>query len=95
LTEYQILKLSNYLSAISLYRDRAQTARTVMANTAPYRLATGTLSLLTTGTVGRMASPVTQTPSIAVPLVQIWVAPDNLLISFYLSLSVASQRSDK
>jgi hypothetical protein len=44
---------------------------------------------------GRLAALVTQTPSIAVPLVQIWVAPDNLLISFYLSLSVASQRSDK
>jgi hypothetical protein len=40
----------------------------VIAKIAPYRLATGTLSLLTTGTTGRMASPVTQTPSIAVPL---------------------------
>jgi hypothetical protein len=38
------------------------------AKIAPYRLATGTLSLLATGTTGRMASPVTQTPSIAVPL---------------------------
>jgi hypothetical protein len=42
----------------------------VIAKIAPYRLATGTLPLLTTGTVNRMASPVTQTPSIAVPL---WV----------------------
>jgi hypothetical protein len=40
----------------------------VIAKIAPYRLATGTHSLLTTGTTGRMASPVTQTPSIAVPL---------------------------
>jgi hypothetical protein len=40
----------------------------VIAKIAPYLLATGTLSLLTTGTMGRMASPVTQTPSIAVPL---------------------------
>jgi hypothetical protein len=41
----------------------------VIAKIAPYRFATGTLSLLTTGTINRMASPVTQTPSIAVPLV--------------------------
>jgi hypothetical protein len=52
----------------------------VIAKIAPYRLATGTLSpperltsfsragLLATGTTGRLASPVTQTPSIAVPL---------------------------
>jgi hypothetical protein len=38
------------------------------ANIAPYRLATGTISLLTTGTVSRMAAPVTQTTPIAVPL---------------------------
>jgi len=43
----------------------------VIAKIAPYRLATGTLSLLATGTVNRMASPVTQTPSIAVPLAAI------------------------
>jgi hypothetical protein len=54
-----------------LYRDNGQIKLfpfAVIAKIAPYRLATGTLSMLTTGTVGRMASPVTQTPSIAVPL---------------------------
>jgi len=66
-----------------------------MANIAPYWLATGTVPCQATGTGCRLAAPVTQTPSTAVPLVQIWVAPDNLLISFYLSLSVASQRADK
>jgi hypothetical protein len=39
-----------------------------MANIAPYWLATGTVSLLATGTRTRLASPVTQTPSTAVPL---------------------------
>ena len=41
----------------------------MMANTAPYCLATGTLSLLATGTINRMAAPVTFTPATAVPLV--------------------------
>jgi len=39
-----------------------------MANIAPYWLATGTAPLLTNGTRNRMAAPVTQTPSTAVPL---------------------------
>jgi len=39
-----------------------------MANIAPYRLATGTVSLFKNGTSGRLAAPVTQTPSTAVPL---------------------------
>jgi len=39
-----------------------------MAKTAPYWLATGTLSLLATGTINRMAAPVTFTPATAVPL---------------------------
>ena len=54
-----------------LYRDNGLIKLfqfAVIAKIAPYRLATGTLSLLTTGTINRMASPVTQTPSIAVPL---------------------------
>jgi hypothetical protein len=54
-----------------LYRDNGLIKLfrfAVIAKIAPYRLATGTHSLLTTGTSGRMASPVTQTPSIAVPL---------------------------
>jgi len=42
-----------------------------MANIAPYWLATGTASLHTNGTSGRLAAPVTQTPSTAVPLAQI------------------------
>jgi hypothetical protein len=40
----------------------------VMAKTAPYWLATGTHSLLATGTINRMAAPVTFTPATAVPL---------------------------
>jgi hypothetical protein len=54
-----------------LYRDDGQINLfpfAVIAKIAPYRLATGTRSLLATGTINRMASPVTQTPSIAVPL---------------------------
>jgi len=39
-----------------------------MANIAPYQLATGTVPCQTTGTSCRSASPVTQTPSTAVPL---------------------------
>jgi len=39
-----------------------------MAKTAPYWLATGTHSLLATGTINRMAAPVTFTPATAVPL---------------------------
>jgi hypothetical protein len=65
-----------------LYRDDGQIKLfpfVVIAKIAPYRLATGTLSLLATGTTGRMASPVTQTPSIAVPLVAITVESLNLL----------------
>jgi len=50
---------------------------------------------LTGQLTGRLAALVTKPTTTAVPLVQIWVAPDNLLISFYLSLSVASQRADK
>jgi hypothetical protein len=46
----------------------AKPAAPYFANIAPYRLATGTISLLTTGTVSRMAAPVTQTTPIAVPL---------------------------
>jgi hypothetical protein len=38
------------------------------ANIAPYRLATGTRSLLATVTINRMAAPVTQTAETAVPL---------------------------
>jgi len=45
-----------------------------MANIAPYWLATGTVSLLKTGTRTRLAAPVTQTPSTAVPLVSITLA---------------------
>jgi hypothetical protein len=54
-----------------LYRDNGLIKLfrfAVIAKIAPYRLATGTLPLLTIVTTGRMASPVTQTPSIAVPL---------------------------
>jgi hypothetical protein len=40
----------------------------VIANIAPYCLATGTASLLKTGTRTRLAATVTQTPSTAVPL---------------------------
>jgi hypothetical protein len=40
----------------------------VMAKTAPYWLATGTHSLLATGTINRMAAPVTFTTATAVPL---------------------------
>jgi hypothetical protein len=50
-----------------LYRDDGQIKLfpfTVIAKIAPYQLASGTLPLLATGTTGRMASPVTQTPSI-------------------------------
>jgi hypothetical protein len=72
LTGNETFKHSNHQSANYLYRDRSQTAHTVMANIAPYRLATGTTSLLTTGTINRMASPVTQTPSTAVPLCASW-----------------------
>jgi len=43
-------------------------SRTVTANIAPYWLVTGTASLLTNGTRIRLAAPVTQTPSTAVPL---------------------------
>jgi len=39
-----------------------------MANIAPYQLATGTVPCQATGKNCRMASPVTQTPSTAVPL---------------------------
>jgi hypothetical protein len=39
-----------------------------MAKTAPYWLATGTHSLLATGTINRMAAPVTFTTATAVPL---------------------------
>jgi hypothetical protein len=39
-----------------------------MANIAPYRLATGTVPCQANWTSARMASPVTQTPSTAVPL---------------------------
>jgi hypothetical protein len=59
-------------------------SRTVMAKTAPYRLATGTHSLLKTGTINRMAAPVTQTTPIAVPLATTF--PDCLLK--YTSLSL-------
>ena len=43
-------------------------ARTVIANIAPYCLATGPVSQLTTRTRTRLPAPVTQTPSTAVPL---------------------------
>jgi hypothetical protein len=43
-------------------------SRAVMAKTAPYWFATGTLSFLATRTINRMAAPVTQTTPIAVPL---------------------------
>jgi hypothetical protein len=46
-----------------------------MANIAPYWLAAGTASLLTNGTRTRLAAPVTQTPSTAVPLAQIFHYP--------------------
>ena len=43
-------------------------SRTVMAKTAPYWLATGTVSLLANRTISQMAAPVTFTPATAVPL---------------------------
>jgi hypothetical protein len=43
-------------------------SRTVMAKTAPYWLATGIRSLLATGTISRLAAPVTFTITTAVPL---------------------------
>jgi len=43
-------------------------ARTLLAKTAPYWLATGTHSLLAIGTINRLAAPVTFTPATAVPL---------------------------
>jgi hypothetical protein len=65
-----------------------------MAKTAPYRLATGTLSLLTTGTSCRMASPVTQTPSIAVPLGVTNVPTIHLINKEFLSLTNGSNRKE-
>jgi len=53
---------------LSSYTAIAKPAAPYFAKTAPYRFATGTLSLLTNGTINQMAAPVTQTPSIAVPL---------------------------
>jgi len=43
-----------------------------MANIAPYWLATGTAPRFKTGTRTRLAAPVTQTPSTAVPLAQMF-----------------------
>jgi hypothetical protein len=60
-----------------------------MANIAPYHLATGTLSLLTTGTINRMASLVTLTATTAVPLVLIGTLradmklDSNILLNLY------------
>jgi hypothetical protein len=64
-----------------------------MAKTAPYWLATGTHSLLTTGTINRMAAPVTFTPATAVSLAKMWPAekiilPDYQIGNFLLSLSL-------
>jgi hypothetical protein len=66
----------------------------VIAKIAPYRLATGTLSLLATGTIGRMASPVTQTPSIAVPLGVTNVPTIYLINKEFLSLTHESYRKE-
>jgi hypothetical protein len=60
----------------------AKPAARDFANTAPYWLATGTVSLLTTGTTGRMTSPVTFTTSTAVPLVQIAITISSIYKSF-------------
>jgi hypothetical protein len=68
LTGYKSLKHSihqstNYFTAIVI-----KPSRTLMANIAPYRLATGTVPCQATRTSCRPAAPVTQTPSTAVPL---------------------------
>jgi hypothetical protein len=64
-----------------LYRDNGLIKLfrfAVIAKIGPYRLATWTLSLLATGTTDRLASPVTQTPSIAVPLCVMRSHPENI-----------------
>jgi hypothetical protein len=74
-----------------LYRDNGQINLfriAVIAKIAPYRLATGTVSLLATGTTGRMASPVTQTPSIAVPLALMGVRIGTLSASKIMTKSL-------
>jgi hypothetical protein len=68
LTGYETNKHSNHQSTNYYTAIVIKPSRTMMANIAPYRLATGTVPCQTTGTGGRMASPVTQTPSTAVPL---------------------------
>jgi hypothetical protein len=68
LTGYRTLKHSNYQSTNYCTAIVINPTRTVMANIAPYWLATGTPSLLTNGTRNRLAAPVMQTPSTAVPL---------------------------
>jgi hypothetical protein len=76
-----------------LYRDNVLIKLfrfAVMAKIAPYRLATGTHSLLATGTTGRMASLVTQTPSIAVPLVIIALVLTIDLLTLFKAFSVAT-----
>jgi hypothetical protein len=57
-----------------------------MAKTAPYWLATGTLSLLATGTISRMAAPVTFTAPIAVPLAVRLSATDYYLIILSINI---------
>ena len=50
--------------------------------------------MLATGTINRMAAPVTLTPSTAVPLAKITFAADNCLISSNLGLFGGSPTRD-
>jgi hypothetical protein len=65
-----------------------------MANIAPYWLATGTTPLLKTGTRTRLAAPVTQTPSTAVPLGVTNVLTIHLINKEFLSLTHESYRKE-
>jgi hypothetical protein len=65
-----------------------------MANIAPYRLATGTVPCQTTGTSGRPASPVTQTPSTAVPLA-VTISRPNLNYKIVYQLIILSETSEQ
>jgi len=65
-----------------------------MAKTAPYWLATGTHSLLATGTFSRMAAPVTFTPATAMPLGVTNVLTIHLINKEFLSLTHESYRKE-
>jgi hypothetical protein len=86
LTENKTLKHSNHLICSYLYRDSTKAHAHHDSKYCAIPSCHQDSSLPTNGTVGRIAAPVTQTTTTAVPLVCICISHDDLLINFYQSL---------